>query len=379
MKKRVGYRFRGFLASAMAVCVIGFGFAGCSSDEEGLDEPAPELVSGEEASDEQLLNGDEGLANNAENSLAEGEVPPLDGNNAFLENTSDNVLAGDENLDSLNNEALIANENDSSLMNSSDNYGNNYGNNNAVGAELEGLVNESSSEMTGAPLPENESAFADASTAEDPFAQTEETSYNDASVGAAASFGGATAEGSVVPEEGTLMPYFVRSGDTLSVIAGRVYGNSGKWRDLASVNNLEDPNKIYVGDVIYYRLDGGSRQFAQQYEGAARASVEVAQGDSLYSISARVYGSGANWKTLWRDNPQINNPDHLRVGMTVIYRDISGIAAFTKEADPVVGQTEATETVQSMIEVTPVMVEDPLPEHGAGEMVSLEGGLAEWV
>jgi nucleoid-associated protein YgaU len=375
LKRRAVYRFRGLFASAIAVCVIGFGFAGCSSDEEGADEPTPELVSGEGASDEQLLNGDEGLANNSENALGEGEVPPLEGNNAFLENTSDNVLAGDENLENLNNEALTAEDSEGSLLSEGTD-------NNAVGAELEGLVNESSSEMAGA-QPEGDSAFADASTAEDPFAQPADGAYAESTGSegsdAGAGFASTPAEGSVVPEEGTLMPYFVRSGDTLSVIASRVYGNPGKWRDLASVNNLADPNRIYVGDVIYYRLDGGSKQFAQQYEGAARASVQVGQGDTLYSISSRVYGSGINWKVLWRDNPQINNPDQLRVGMTIIYRNMSGVAASSDSTDPMVGQVEAPETAPTA--VTPTLVED-LPQvdrHGAGEMVSLGGGLADWV
>lgn len=40
-----------------------------------------------------------------------------------------------------------------------------------------------------------------------------------------------------------------------------------------------------------------------------KAQVKVQRGDSLWSISARVHGSGAKWRDLARLNPHIRNPD----------------------------------------------------------------------
>lgn len=46
--------------------------------------------------------------------------------------------------------------------------------------------------------------------------------------------------------------YTVKSGDTLSKIAQRVYGSAGKWRDLFSKNSsiIKNPNLIYPGQVL---------------------------------------------------------------------------------------------------------------------------------
>jgi nucleoid-associated protein YgaU len=46
--------------------------------------------------------------------------------------------------------------------------------------------------------------------------------------------------------------YEVRSGDSLSKIAKRVYGNANKWRQIfeANTDTLKDPDKIYPGQVL---------------------------------------------------------------------------------------------------------------------------------
>lgn len=46
--------------------------------------------------------------------------------------------------------------------------------------------------------------------------------------------------------------YEVRSGDSLSKIAKRVYGDAGKWRRIfeANTDKLKDPDKIFPGQVL---------------------------------------------------------------------------------------------------------------------------------
>ena len=46
--------------------------------------------------------------------------------------------------------------------------------------------------------------------------------------------------------------YEVRSGDSLSKIAKRVYGDAGKWRQIfnANTDTLKDPDKIYPGQNL---------------------------------------------------------------------------------------------------------------------------------
>lgn len=46
--------------------------------------------------------------------------------------------------------------------------------------------------------------------------------------------------------------YTIESGDSLSKIAKRFYGDANKWRDLYEANDgvIEDPDKIYPGQTI---------------------------------------------------------------------------------------------------------------------------------
>jgi hypothetical protein len=53
-------------------------------------------------------------------------------------------------------------------------------------------------------------------------------------------------------QSGTSHPktYTVKSGDTLQSIAAKIYGTSKKWSDIASANNLRDPNRLKPGQVL---------------------------------------------------------------------------------------------------------------------------------
>ncbi|MNR75605.1 D-gamma-glutamyl-meso-diaminopimelic acid endopeptidase CwlS precursor [compost metagenome] len=56
--------------------------------------------------------------------------------------------------------------------------------------------------------------------------------------------------------------YTVRSGDTLSEIAGRTLGDADRWREIYDLNRdqLSDPNEIHAGQVL--KLPGGATQAA---------------------------------------------------------------------------------------------------------------------
>ena len=49
---------------------------------------------------------------------------------------------------------------------------------------------------------------------------------------------------------GAEQPYTVQSGDNLSKIAKRFYGDAGKYRDIAKANAIDDPDKIKVGQSL---------------------------------------------------------------------------------------------------------------------------------
>lgn len=58
------------------------------------------------------------------------------------------------------------------------------------------------------------------------------------------------------PKPTTPATYTVRKGDTLSAIAADVLGDAGRYMDIARANNLSDPNRISVGQVL--KIPGGT-------------------------------------------------------------------------------------------------------------------------
>jgi len=128
--------------------------------------------------------------------------------------------------------------------------------------------------------------------------------------------------------------YVVQPGDTLAHISRRVYGDSSRWRELAASNNIANPRRIFPGDVIKFdTADTYASSYASKME-SRYLTVQVQRGDTLSSISARVFGTVKAWKYLWRFNEdKISNPNMIRVGQTLRYmkfdrngREIAGEA-----------------------------------------------------
>ena len=128
-----------------------------------------------------------------------------------------------------------------------------------------------------------------------------------------------------IPEMGSKMSYVVEAGDTLAKIATKIYGDQKRWKDIAGLSGMDNPNHIYPGDLVYYTLDEQSQTFAQTYDGLKRGQETVRDGDTLAAISNRVYGTSKLWKHIWRQNDHIDNPDKLTAGMTVFYMEKNGV------------------------------------------------------
>lgn len=378
MKFRIISGLGAKIVPLLSACFLCFGVA-CSSSGDGSD-PAAEVTE--------------------ENAAANGNTEGESANNA---NNSD-PLANNENgaggnLDNVNNANLNVGE-------AAEGDGNNVAalaEGNAAGAELQGAVAENPAGAANDPLAVGENQanvgeqnLAAAPAGEDPFAATAqnagpvnganpaadpfaaapantavaventppantEVPVNSAPVEAAsggsggesAPAGGAVTSGSsiagvVVPEMGARLAYNVQRGDTLSIIAKKIYSQMGKWKELASSNKILNANKIYAGDVIYYTLDQSSKAFAESYEGAARSSVTVATGDSLSSIASKVLGSSAAWRSLWKENPQVKNPHLIRVGQVLSFRSQGGTSNETaKSSEPASEEVESDEVAAS--------------------------------
>ena len=143
---------------------------------------------------------------------------------------------------------------------------------------------------------------------------------------------GGSPAGPALPELGSKMPYVVQPGDTLAKISMRIYGDVNRWNEMASLTGMSNPSRIYPGDVVYYTLDEAALAFSSAYESVARVEEVIQQGDTLATISRRVYGTSKGWKAIWRQNDTIDNPDMLQAGASVFYIQAEALTAAVETA-----------------------------------------------
>lgn len=107
--------------------------------------------------------------------------------------------------------------------------------------------------------------------------------------------------------------YTVQSGDTLSGIANKFGTN---YESLASLNNISNPNRIYVGQVL--KLSANSSTASSVYQTTTNVtpagSYSVKAGDSLSAIAARY---GMSYETLARLN-NISDPNRIVAGQRIV-------------------------------------------------------------
>ena len=326
------------LVNSALVMALGLSFS-CAGDQQQGQEDQLESQENYE---------DEGNDASGDNTANENEETGNDeGNNNYGDNEESNNYGADEGEEELNNANL--GENDEELSNDAnvteDNLnegyndeGNAYGGNEALVNDTanEGEVDEVIDEMNAGEaneLTENANVLNDEMAneelvneeaplnAEAPIEEVveEEVVEEATSEGVEAVVGTQAAPG--LPELGSKMSYIVQKGDSLVKIATRIYGNPTKWTEIASFTGLANPKLIYPGDVVYYQLTDQTLAFASAYETLPRSEIQIMDGDTLSSIAGRVLGNPENWKTIWRHNDNISNPDKLTAGTTIYYVD----------------------------------------------------------
>jgi len=113
--------------------------------------------------------------------------------------------------------------------------------------------------------------------------------------------------------------YAVQNGDTLMRIAFEKYGDLFAWRKIYEANQstITDPNVLPVGtSIVIPKLEG--RTPASVPAGAEKYQIQ--SGDTLGSISSKVYGDKSLWKKLWDQNKSwIKNPNKIFAGFFLYY------------------------------------------------------------
>ena len=133
--------------------------------------------------------------------------------------------------------------------------------------------------------------------------------------------------------------YVVQAGDTLPKIAMKVYGDPNRWQDLMVLNNIDNGNRIFVGQKLITVAssnviaedspDVAEHEVAEMPEDSESADASyygnvssdgtytVKKGDTLGKIAKACLGSTSKWQKIAKANPNIN-PNRLKVGDVLV-------------------------------------------------------------
>lgn len=118
-------------------------------------------------------------------------------------------------------------------------------------------------------------------------------------------------------EAGAIKQYVVQKNETLMMIAFKLYGDYGRWKDLASMNSqaLKGGTTVKSGMSLSYTAP--AEEFVWNPQGNPYL---IKPGDTLGSISKDVYATMKKWKLLWENNrPLIKDPNKIYAGFTIYY------------------------------------------------------------
>ncbi|MFH0750013.1 MAG: LysM peptidoglycan-binding domain-containing protein [Candidatus Gottesmanbacteria bacterium] len=112
--------------------------------------------------------------------------------------------------------------------------------------------------------------------------------------------------------------YTVKKGDTLWDISLTYYKSGYNWVDIASTNELDNPDALAIGQTLTIPnvspitlteqgdiLNGVSTDTVTP----RHSEVTVAQGESLWKIAEREYGTGYKWVDIVKANSIIVDPN----------------------------------------------------------------------
>ena len=127
---------------------------------------------------------------------------------------------------------------------------------------------------------------------------------------------GPTEDAEKFVEEGGIKEYTVKKGETLMLIAFKLYGDYRKWKEIIAQNPEIKTTGLVSGASIKY--NSPDEAFNWQPEGLPYL---IKSGDTLGKISDEKYGTPKRWKYIWENNkPLIKDPNLIFAGFTLYYR-----------------------------------------------------------
>lgn len=126
------------------------------------------------------------------------------------------------------------------------------------------------------------------------------------------------------PMAGKMMTYKVHKGETLMQIAFKIYGDTGKWKELKQMNS---DIKFPLRTNMTLKYTAPEKEFVWNPEGTP---YMIKNGETLGTISNSVYQTPKKWKKLWENNkPLIKNPNVIYAGFTLYYKN-DGMANYVQ-------------------------------------------------
>lgn len=124
--------------------------------------------------------------------------------------------------------------------------------------------------------------------------------------------------------DGPMEKYKVQKGETLMMIAFKIYGDYLKWKDIRGWN--KNIKQITEGMELNYVVP--AQKFTWEPMGLPHL---VRTGDTLGTISMDKYGTPKKWKSIFENNrPLIKDPNLIFAGFTVFYQPERGLASEPK-------------------------------------------------
>lgn len=111
--------------------------------------------------------------------------------------------------------------------------------------------------------------------------------------------------------------YKVQKSETLMLIAFKLYGDYGKWKELKELNKDKIKNGMIVRSGMELKYMTNGEEFVWDQKGNPHL---IRHGETLGIISKEVYGKIKRWKDIWENNkPMIKDPNKIFAGFTLYY------------------------------------------------------------
>lgn len=111
--------------------------------------------------------------------------------------------------------------------------------------------------------------------------------------------------------------YQVQKNETLMMVAFKLYGDYGKWKELASYNHDILNGSTLLKNGMNLKYIAPAEEFVWNPEGLPYL---IKSGDNLGKISTNVYETSKKWKMIWENNrPLIRDPNKIFAGFTLYY------------------------------------------------------------